>query len=97
MGGVIGVDSSVGIGSVFWVELGLTAAPHRAVLEDPDDALQQPRCRTARRCAPCSTSRTIRPTWNWSSRSLRAAPTCACFRRQTASSASSSRAPISRR
>jgi PAS domain S-box-containing protein len=43
MGGVIGVDSSVGIGSVFWVELGLSAAPDRAVLAATDPGLQQPR------------------------------------------------------
>ena len=30
MGGTIGADSTVGAGSVFWVELGLTSAPHLA-------------------------------------------------------------------
>ena len=33
MGGAIGADSAVGVGSVFWIELGLTRAPQ---LADPD-------------------------------------------------------------
>ncbi len=33
MGGAIGVDSVVGVGSVFWIELNLTAAPQLAVQE----------------------------------------------------------------
>jgi signal transduction histidine kinase/ActR/RegA family two-component response regulator len=33
MGGVLGADSAVGVGSVFWIELSLTAAPQVAVRE----------------------------------------------------------------
>jgi signal transduction histidine kinase/AmiR/NasT family two-component response regulator len=39
MGGAIGADSTVGVGTVFWIELALTQAPQLAVLEAERAAL----------------------------------------------------------
>ena len=42
MGGTIGADSAVGVGSVFWIELSLTTGPQIAVREADRAALVRP-------------------------------------------------------
>ena len=79
MGGVIGVESAVGVGSVFWIELNLTTAPQLVAAGAEPAALSRPQScsrRAAAHAALCR--RQSGQPGCWSRISSRAAPTCAC-------------------